>query len=72
MTTLLPAPGTGLLILSLVPVVGAVKRELLGKMPPVSLSPGEGSPVGSLSLGVQTHPFPHSCVKGSQMPILNV
>lgn len=39
MITLLPAPGTSLLILSLVPMVGAVKKELLGKMPLASLSP---------------------------------
>lgn len=39
-----PSTGTGLPILSPVPTVGAVKKELLGKMPLASLSPEEQTP----------------------------
>lgn len=39
-----PSTGTGLLILSPVPTAGAVKKELLGKMPLASLSPSEQTP----------------------------
>lgn len=69
---LLPALGPGLLLPSPVPMAGAVKEELPGKMPLAGLSPKNRTADPFPPSLLETHPFSHSCVKRSQMPILNV